>query len=163
MADSRPMIDITRTTGEKEESSYIVLLKEDVDMDAHFGALRPHLVGISEIKDNYEYLNAYLGTFSEETLNFLRASPDVEMIEEPYLSSSMADSAPTIDMARTTEGNKKETTTYIITLKKGVDKDAHFAALRPHLFDSEIKDVFKHLDAYSGTFSEATLDFLRAF
>ncbi|KAF6761858.1 hypothetical protein DFP72DRAFT_632751 [Ephemerocybe angulata] len=74
----------------------------------------------------------------------------------------MADSAPTIDMARTTEGNKKETTTYIITLKKGVDKDAHFAALRPHLFDSEIKDVFKHLDAYSGTFSEATLDFLRA-
>ncbi|KAF6753522.1 hypothetical protein DFP72DRAFT_901916 [Ephemerocybe angulata] len=67
-----------------------------------------------------------------------------------------------IDMARTTEGNEKGPTTYIITLKKGVDKDAHFGALRPHLFASEIKVVFKHLDAYSGTFSEETLDFLRA-
>ncbi|KAF5319031.1 hypothetical protein D9611_012723 [Ephemerocybe angulata] len=74
----------------------------------------------------------------------------------------MADSAPTIDMAHTTEGKKKESTTYIVTLKKGVDKETHFAALRPHLFGSEIKDIFKHLDAYSGTFSEETLDFLRA-
>ncbi|KAF5336611.1 hypothetical protein D9611_006452 [Ephemerocybe angulata] len=31
---------------------------------------------------------------------------------QPYLSSSMADSAPMIDMARTTEGKKKESTTY---------------------------------------------------
>ncbi|KAF6749692.1 hypothetical protein DFP72DRAFT_534979 [Ephemerocybe angulata] len=70
------------TTGEKTESTYIVLLKEDVDKDAHFAALRPHLFGISEIKGYYEILNVYAGTFSEETLDFLRASPDVEMIEE---------------------------------------------------------------------------------
>ncbi|KAF6761767.1 hypothetical protein DFP72DRAFT_1151714 [Ephemerocybe angulata] len=87
MADSAPMIDITRTTGEKKEPTYIVLLKEDVDMDAHFGVLRPHLSGISEIKGNYEFLNVYAGTFSEEVLDFLRASPDVEMIEEDALMS----------------------------------------------------------------------------
>ncbi|KAF6753568.1 serine proteinase [Ephemerocybe angulata] len=57
---------------------------------------------------------------------------------------------------------KKEPTTYIITLKKGVDKDAHFGALRPHLFGSDIKFTFKHLDAYSGTFTEEALGFLGA-
>ncbi|KAF5341127.1 hypothetical protein D9611_005856 [Ephemerocybe angulata] len=89
MADPGFMIDAarSRTTGERKEPSYIIHLETGVDKGAHFDALRPHLHGHSHITEDYEYLNAYTGTFDEEALDFLRASDDVEKIEKDAVLS----------------------------------------------------------------------------
>ncbi|KAF6753433.1 hypothetical protein DFP72DRAFT_901673 [Ephemerocybe angulata] len=88
MADSVPVINLAGLTPvEEKEKSYIVHLQTGVDKEAHFRALRLHLHGTSDIKDDYKLRDMYSGTFDEETLDFLRASPDVERIEEDVLSS----------------------------------------------------------------------------
>ncbi|OBZ73258.1 hypothetical protein A0H81_06727 [Grifola frondosa] len=76
--------EIERTAGNKKDSSYIVRLKPGVDKSVHLTWLRERLGRNSEITHDYNagFLNAFAGKFDEETLNFLRASPDVENISE---------------------------------------------------------------------------------
>ncbi|KAF6753430.1 hypothetical protein DFP72DRAFT_901668 [Ephemerocybe angulata] len=63
----------------------------------------------------------------------------------------MADPGFMIDAARSrTTGERKEPS-YIVHLETGVDKGAHFDALH-----------YEYLNAYTGTFDEEALDFLRA-
>ncbi|OBZ71070.1 hypothetical protein A0H81_08992 [Grifola frondosa] len=83
------LLEIERTAGNKKDSSYIVRLKPGVDKSVHLTWLRERLGRNSEITHDYNagFLNAFAGKFDEETLNFLRASPDVENISE-VLSSA---------------------------------------------------------------------------
>ncbi|OBZ72814.1 Aqualysin-1 [Grifola frondosa] len=78
------MAQIERTAGDKKDSSYIIRLKSGVDKSVHLTWLRERLSRNSEITHDYHsgFLNAFAGKFDEETLNFLRASPDVENISE---------------------------------------------------------------------------------
>nr|BAC57455.1 serine proteinase [Grifola frondosa]BAC57966.1 serine proteinase [Grifola frondosa] len=84
MASPDNLLEIERTAGDKKDSSYIVRLKPGVDKSVHLTWLRERLSRNSEITHDYTsgFLNAFAGKFDEETLNFLRASPDVENISE---------------------------------------------------------------------------------
>ncbi|TBU37440.1 serine proteinase [Dichomitus squalens] len=82
MAHETNPIDVVCASGAKKESSYIVHLKASVDMAAHLQWLRQRLSGDSEINDDYSFMNAFSGKFNEQTLAALRASSDVERIEE---------------------------------------------------------------------------------
>ncbi|OBZ73261.1 Proteinase R [Grifola frondosa] len=87
MASSDNLLEIERTTGDKKDSSYIVRLKPGVDKSLHLTWLRERLSRNSEITHDYAsgFLNAFAGKFDEETLNMLRASPDVENISEDFI------------------------------------------------------------------------------
>lgn len=82
MTQETNTVEVVRAQGDKKERSYIVHLKASVDKDAHLQWLRQRLSGNSEIKDNYSFLNAFSGTFNEDTLSVLRTSSDVDRIEE---------------------------------------------------------------------------------
>ncbi|OBZ72820.1 Proteinase R [Grifola frondosa] len=84
MTSSVNLLEIERTAGDKKDSSYIVRLKPGVDKSLHLTWLRERLSRNSEITHDYTsgFLNAFAGKFDEETLNLLRASPDVENISE---------------------------------------------------------------------------------
>ncbi|KAI0774216.1 serine proteinase [Fomes fomentarius] len=82
MTQETNTLEVVRAQGNKKEGSYIVHLKAGVHKDTHLQWLRQRLSGNSEIKDNYSFLNAFSGTFNEDTLAVLRASSDVDRIEE---------------------------------------------------------------------------------
>ncbi|OCH91894.1 serine proteinase [Obba rivulosa] len=84
MSNTGYFLEIEKCLGEKNESSYIVKLKPEVDKSVHLGQLRQRLGQNSSITHEYDsgFLNAYAGKFNEEILNHLRASTDVESISE---------------------------------------------------------------------------------
>lgn len=88
MSDTIHLLEIERCAGEKNDSSYIVRLKTEVDKSTHLAWLRQRLGRSSQITHEYDsgFLNAYAGKFEDETLNHLRASPDVENISEVWIS-----------------------------------------------------------------------------
>jgi len=89
MAEPAPLLEITRSAGEKNAGSYIVRLKEDVDESAHLAWLRPRLTDGDEVTHEYfGFLHGYAARLSEATLDHLRASPDVESISEDAIGEA---------------------------------------------------------------------------
>jgi cerevisin len=85
------LLTIKKFAGQVKPGSFIVKLKASVDKASHLSALSSHL-GESLVTHNYDsdFLNAFAGNFSMDALNTLRASPDVEFIEEVRIYSVLA-------------------------------------------------------------------------
>ncbi|KAF6759439.1 hypothetical protein DFP72DRAFT_1063812 [Ephemerocybe angulata] len=90
MADQETnLVEIDRANGPKVESSYLVGLKDDVDMSAfmrRFGEACPPGPG-TEVTNNWLYIKGFCGTFGDETLHFLQSCPEVDTISENVIGS----------------------------------------------------------------------------
>ncbi|KAI0791170.1 serine protease [Abortiporus biennis] len=80
---------IEKYQGKVKQGSYIVKLKDNVAKDHHLAWLIQHLNGDSVTHTEWQKdtLNGFAGRFSENTLNLLRSSPDVEYISEDGIVS----------------------------------------------------------------------------
>ncbi|KAF5324563.1 hypothetical protein D9611_004267 [Ephemerocybe angulata] len=86
MTDRTNLIEVGRAApGTKADETYLVQLKDDVNMSnflQRFSKACPPGPG-SRITREWPYLMGFSGIFSDETLHFLRSSPEVDYIDEP--------------------------------------------------------------------------------
>ena len=103
-APTTPLITVEKYAGTTKQGSYIVKLKDDVSKSSHLDWLSQHLGSdsVTHTEWNADLLNGFAGSvdsliqscrvsllilappgkFSTNTLNLLRANPDVESISE---------------------------------------------------------------------------------
>ncbi|PSS34004.1 hypothetical protein PHLCEN_2v1908 [Hermanssonia centrifuga] len=89
-APTAPLIEVQKSAGEAKQGSYIVKLKDHVVKTNHLSWLSQHLGASSAVTHaewDTDFLHGFAGTFSTVALNALRASPDVEYIEEDGVMS----------------------------------------------------------------------------
>ncbi|KAI0357075.1 serine proteinase [Trametes cingulata] len=88
-ATPQKLVDIHIVEGRKRENSYIVHLKDNVDKSRYLRELNGQLGANSSVEFDYPsgFANAFAGTFEEDTLNYIRASSDVESIYEDAIGS----------------------------------------------------------------------------
>ncbi|KAJ3480011.1 hypothetical protein NLI96_g8664 [Meripilus lineatus] len=83
------LVDIDKYNGKIKQGSYIVTLKSDVSKTAYLNWLSQHIGtdNVTHTEWNPAVLNGFAGTFSTDTLNLLRSSPDVKSISEDGIMS----------------------------------------------------------------------------
>ncbi|KIJ48748.1 hypothetical protein M422DRAFT_247610, partial [Sphaerobolus stellatus SS14] len=123
--------------------SYIVQLKDGVDKAIHLEWLKGYLGKNSRVIHIYEqFKHLYAAEFDKETLAFVRASPDVQDVQE----DSDAHISPSKEC------------THIVQVKKGADMAKHLQWLQEHLSgESSVVHVFDHLNMYAGIFDDKTI------
>ncbi|KAI0366479.1 hypothetical protein BV20DRAFT_649057 [Pilatotrama ljubarskyi] len=91
MSERQPpqLVEVRRVQGRKNEGSYIVHLKPGIDKAAHIEWLRGHFAEDDKITFDYPaaFSNSFAGKFCQETVDALRACPDVESISEDAVGS----------------------------------------------------------------------------
>ncbi|KAG8938447.1 hypothetical protein FRC03_007246, partial [Tulasnella sp. 419] len=86
-------LQVIKTTGAKDEGSYIVKLKDSVNKKLTLAWLKSHLGPDSFVTHDYEgsYFNAFSGRFNAETLQALAGNKDVEYISEDAIFTTFCE------------------------------------------------------------------------
>lgn len=84
-----PLVSVNKFAGPKNNGSYIVKLKDNVTKSNHLNWLSNQIGedAITHKNWNAEVLHGFAGKFSDKVVDLLRASPDVEYIEEDGIMS----------------------------------------------------------------------------